>query len=272
MVRAALREDVGGDDITTRLTVDPDRRCRAVLLAKSDGVLSGVMPFWMVFDELGAEVDVERVMVDGAAFTKGDTITEFAGIAQRVLTGERTALNFLQHLSGIATLTARYVKAVAGLPVHITDTRKTTPLFRRLEKEAVVHGGGHNHRHALYDGILIKDNHIRAAGGVGEAVRRARSGAHHLMKIEVEVTTLAECDEALAAGAEAILLDNMDAATMRKAVARGKGRGVTFEASGGVNLETVRGIAETGVNVISIGALTHSAPAADVSLEIELLD
>jgi nicotinate-nucleotide pyrophosphorylase (carboxylating) len=272
MVRAALREDVGGDDITTRLTVDPDRRCRAVLLAKCDGVLSGVMPFWMVFDELGAEVDIERVMVDGAPFAKGDNVTEFTGIAQRVLTGERTALNFLQHLTGVATLTSRYVAAVAGLPVRITDTRKTTPLFRRMEKEAVAHGGGHNHRHALYDGILIKDNHIRAAGGVGEAVRRAKAGAHHLMKIEVEVTTLDECDEALAAGAEAILLDNMDSATMRKAVAKGANRGVTFEASGGVTLDTVRAIAETGVQVISVGALTHSAPAADVSLEIELLD
>ncbi len=272
MVRAALREDVGSEDITTRLTVDPDRRCRAILLAKSDGVLSGVMPFWMVFDELGADVDITKAMADGASYAAGDTITEFTGIAQPVLTGERTALNFLQHLSGIATLTSRFVKAVDGLPVRITDTRKTTPLFRRLEKEAVAHGGGHNHRHALYDGILIKDNHIRAAGGVGEAVRRAKSGAHHLMKVEVEVTTLAECDEALAAGADAILLDNMDLATMRKAVAKGAKGSMTFEASGGVNLGTVREIAQTGVNVISVGALTHSAPAADVSLEIEIVD
>jgi nicotinate-nucleotide pyrophosphorylase (carboxylating) len=260
MVCAALREDVGGDDITTRLTVDPDRRCRAMLLAKSDGVLSGVMPFWMVFDELGADVDIVQAMVDSAPYKTGESITEFTGIAQPVLTGERTALNFLQHLSGVATLTSRFVKAVEGLPVRITDTRKTTPLFRRLEKEAVVHGGGHNHRHALYDGILIKDNHIRASGGVGEAVRRARAGAHHLMKVEVEVTTLDECDEALEAGADAILLDNMDTAS------------VTFEASGGVNLDTVRKIAETGVHVISVGALTHSAPAANVSLEIELID
>jgi nicotinate-nucleotide pyrophosphorylase (carboxylating) len=274
MVRAALREDVGGDDITTRLTVDPDRRCNAVLLAKSDGVLSGVMPFWMVFDEVGAEVDIDitKAMVDGTSYARGDAITEFTGLARPVLTGERTALNFLQHLSGIATLTHRFVEAVAGLPVRITDTRKTTPLFRRLEKDAVRHGGGHNHRRALYDGILIKDNHILAAGGVTAAVERARAGAHHLMKIEVEVTTLDECDEALAAAADAILLDNMDPATMREAVKRGAGRGVTFEASGGVTLETVREIAETGVNVISVGALTHSAPAADVSLEFELQD
>jgi len=272
MVRAALREDVGGDDITTRLTVDPDRPCTAVLLAKSDGVLSGVMPFWMVFDELGAEVDIKKVMVDGASYKRGDTITEFTGLAQPVLTGERTALNFLQHLSGVATLTSQFAKSVEGLPVRITDTRKTTPLFRDLEKEAVRHGGGHNHRHALYDGILIKDNHIRAAGGVTQAVQRAKTGAHHLMKIEVEVTSLDECDEALAAGADAILLDNMDPKTMREAVKRGADRGVTFEASGGVTLSTVRAIAETGVNVISVGALTHSAPAADVSLEIDLSD
>ena len=272
MVRAALREDVGGDDVTTRLTVDPDRPCNAVLIAKSDGVLSGVMPFWMVFDELGADVDIKTVMVDGAPYKKGDTLTDFTGLAQPVLTGERTALNFLQHLSGVASLTNQFVNAVEGLPVRITDTRKTTPLFRALEKEAVRHGGGHNHRHALYDGILIKDNHIRAAGGVTQAVHRAKAGAHHLMKIEVEVTTLDECDESLAAGADAILLDNMDAKTMREAVKRGADRGVTFEASGGISLANVRAVAETGVHVISIGALTHSAPAADVSLEIELPD
>lgn len=272
MVRAALREDVGSEDITTRLTVEPDLRCRAIVLAKGGGVLSGVMPFWMVFDELRAEVDIVTPMVDGTEFVKGDVLSEFTGLAALVLTGERTALNFLQHLSGIATLTNRFVKAVAGLPVRITDTRKTLPLYRRLEKEAVRHGGGHNHRHALYDGILIKDNHIQAAGGVTKAVQRAKAGAHHLMKVEVEVTTLDECDEALAAGADAILLDNMDVQTMREAVQRGAGRGVTFEASGNVNLQTVRGIAETGVDVISIGALTHSAPAADLSLDITLSD
>jgi nicotinate-nucleotide pyrophosphorylase (carboxylating) len=271
MVTMALREDVGGDDITTRLTVDPDAHCRAEVLAKGDGVLSGVAPFWMVFNLLDAEIEVTQRMADGQRFSKGEVLASFTGRAQPILTGERTALNFLQHLSGVATLTSRFVEAVEGLPVRITDTRKTTPLFRRLEKDAVRHGGGHNHRYALYDGILIKDNHIQAAGGVTEAVRRAKAGAHHLMKIEVEVTTLDQCDEALAAGAEVILLDNLDPATTRQAVARGAGRGVTFEASGNVNLQTVRTIAETGVDLISVGALTHSAPAADVSLEVTLL-
>lgn len=272
MVLMALREDVGGDDITTRLTVEPDAQCRAELHAKCDGVLSGVAPFWMVFNLLDAEIEVTQRMNDGQSFTKGEILASFTGRAQPVLTGERTALNFLQHLSGVATLTNKFVQTIEGLPVHVTDTRKTTPLFRRLEKEAVRHGGGHNHRTALYDGILIKDNHIRAAGGITKAIERARAGAHHLMKIEVEVTSLDECDEALAARADVVLLDNMSQADMREAVARGRGRGVFFEASGNVSLDTVRAIAETGVDLISAGALTHSAPAADLSLEIELLD
>lgn len=272
MVLMALREDVGGDDITTRLTVDPGAQCRAEVHAKCDGVLSGVAPFWMVFNLLDAEIEVTQRMNDGQSFTKGEVLASFVGRAQPMLTGERTALNFLQHLSGVATLTSKFVQAVEGLPVQVTDTRKTTPLFRRLEKEAVRHGGGHNHRTALYDGILIKDNHIRAAGGISNAIERARAGAHHLMKIEVEVTSLDECDEALSARADVILLDNMAQADMREAVARGRGRGVIFEASGNVSLDTVRAIAETGVDLISAGALTHSAPAADLSLEIELLD
>lgn len=272
MVLMALREDVGGDDITTRLTADSEAQCRAGVHAKGDGMLSGVAPFWMVFNLLDAEIEVTQRMNDGQPFAKGEILASFTGRAQPILTGERTALNFLQHLSGVATLTSKFVKAVEGLPVQVTDTRKTTPLFRRLEKEAVRHGGGHNHRAALYDGILIKDNHIRAAGGITAAIERARAGAHHLMKIEVEVTSLAECDEALAARADVILLDNMDHAAMREAVARGRGRGVLFEASGNVTLESVRAVAETGVDLVSSGAITHSAPAADLSLEIELLD
>jgi len=272
MVLMALREDVGGDDITTRLTVEPGTQCRAEVHAKGDGVLSGVAPFWMVFNLLDAEIEVTKRMNDGQLFAKGEVLASFVGRAQPILTGERTALNFLQHLSGVATLTNKFVKVVEGLPVHITDTRKTTPLFRRLEKQAVRHGGGHNHRTALYDGILIKDNHIRAAGGITNAIERARAGAHHLMKIEVEVTSLDECDEALAARADVILLDNMDSTAMREAVARGRARGVLFEASGNITLDTVRAAAETGVNLISTGSITHSAPAADLSLEIELLD
>jgi nicotinate-nucleotide pyrophosphorylase (carboxylating) len=272
MVLMALREDVGGDDITTRLTVAPETQCRAEVHAKCDGVLSGVAPFWMVFNLLEADVEVQQRMSDGQRFAKGDILATFTGRAQPVLTGERTALNFLQRLSGVATLTNKFVKAVEGLPTRVIDTRKTTPLFRRLEKEAVRHGGGQNHRTALYDGILIKDNHIRAAGGITAAIERARAGAHHLMKIEVEVTSLVECDEAFAARADVILLDNMDYAAMREAVARGRGRGVLFEASGNVTLDTVRAVAETGADFVSSGSITHSAPAADLSLEIELLD
>lgn len=272
MVRQALREDVGAQDLTTALTVEPETRCKAVVLAKGAGALSGVMPFWMVFDRLNAEIDITEPMADGTPFIRDDVIAEFTGLAQPILTGERTALNFLQHLSGVASLTSQYVKAVEGLGVRITDTRKTTPLFRALEKDAVVHGGGHNHRQALYDGVLIKDNHIRAAGGITAAVERARRGVHHLMRIEVEVTTLEQCDEAVAAGADVVLLDNMDPETMRKAVAKGHERRVVFEASGNVTLGNVRDVAETGVDIISIGALTHSAPAADLSLEITLLD
>ncbi len=272
LVKQALREDVGSRDITTALTVEPDSACKGVVLAKGAGVLSGVMPFWMVFDQLNADIDITEPMADGSTFIRDDVIAEFTGLAQPILTGERTALNFLQHLSGVASLTNQYVKAVEGLDVRITDTRKTTPLFRALEKDAVVHGGGRNHRQALYDGVLIKDNHIRAAGGIAAAVEKAREGVHHLMRVEIEVTTLAQCEEAVRAGADVVLLDNMDSETMRAAVATGHEHGVVFEASGNVTLDNVRTVAETGVDLISVGALTHSAPAADLSLEITLLD
>jgi nicotinate-nucleotide pyrophosphorylase (carboxylating) len=272
MIRQALREDVGREDITTRLTVEPEARCAASVIAKSDGVLSGVMPFWMVFDDLRAEVDIDRHMTDGDVFSAGDVLATFTALAQPTLTGERTALNFLQHLSGVASATRRFVDAVGGIDVRITDTRKTTPLFRKLEKDAVVHGGGHNHRTALYDGILIKDNHIQACGGIATAVARARSGTHHLMRIEVEVTNLDECREALDAGADVIMLDNMELDAMREAIAMGRERrpGVLFEASGNVTLENVGDIAETGVDVISTGSITHSARAADISLDFTI--
>jgi nicotinate-nucleotide pyrophosphorylase (carboxylating) len=270
LVRAALREDVGPADITTELTVPADARCRATLLAKQDGVLSGIRPFRRVFGELRADLEDWSGRDDGDALAAGQSAVTFTGNTRAVLTGERTALNFVQRLSGIATLARAFVRAVDGLDVRILDTRKTTPGLRRLEKQAVAHGGARNHRHALYDGVLIKDNHIVAAGGVTAAIEKARAGVHHLMKIEVEVKSLDELGEALNARADVILLDNMDLDTMRQAVARGKGRGVLFEASGGVRLETVRAIAETGVNFISAGALTHSAPALDLSLELEL--
>ncbi|HNR34164.1 MAG TPA: carboxylating nicotinate-nucleotide diphosphorylase [Candidatus Hydrogenedentes bacterium] len=266
LVMEALEEDIGHEDITTNRTVPAHTRCRARLVAKQDGVLSGMGVFRLAFDCMKARIEDWQAVSDGARFTRGDELASFKGDARAVLTAERTALNFLQRLSGIATLTARYVAAVEDLNVRICDTRKTTPLMRRLEKEAVVHGGGSNHRFNLFNGILIKENHIRAAGGIGAAVYNASGGAHHLMKIEVEVSNLDEFDEAIRAGADAIMLDNMSLNDMREAVRRARDHHVVIEASGNASLENIRAIAETGVHIISVGALTHSAPAADLSL------
>lgn len=269
LVRKALAEDIGQEDVTSRCTVPCDARCRARLLAKQDGVLSGIEAFRMAFECMQAEIAAWEALTDASALVVGDVVATFEGATRAVLTAERTALNFLQHLSGVATLTAKYVAAVRGLDVRICDTRKTTPLLRRLEKAAVVHGGGTNHRHTLFDGVLIKENHIAAAGGIAQAVRAVREGVHHLMKIEVEVTSLDEFDEAVIAGAEVIMLDNMGLDLMREAVRRAQGTRIVLEASGNVRPDTIRAIAETGVHVISVGALTHSAPAVDLSMLIE---
>ena len=269
LVREALAEDVGQADVTTKSTIPEDLRCSVRLLAKQDGVLSGIEAFRSVFDVLKARVKQWQARNDGAHFSEGDVLAHFEADAAAVLAGERVALNFLQRLSGVATLTHRYVAAVEGLDVRICDTRKTTPLMRTLEKQAVMHGGGVNHRFALFDGVLIKENHVAAAGGVGEAVRRAIEGTHHLMKIGVEVTTIDELNEALAAGADSILLDNMSLDVLAEAVKLTESRKVTLEASGNVTLENVRAIAETGVHYISVGALTHSAPSVDLSLLLE---
>jgi nicotinate-nucleotide pyrophosphorylase (carboxylating) len=268
LIHAALREDIGPGDVTTSATVGTTARCRATVMAKQDGVLSGMDVFCRVFALLGENTAAWNVLNDGAPLTPGLEVASFAGATRAILTGERTALNLLQRLSGVATLTAKFVWAVAGLPVKIVDTRKTTPLLRALEKRAVVHGGGFNHRFGLYDGILIKENHVTAAGGIAPAIAAARAAKHHLLRIEVETQTLDEVREALDAKADAILLDNMDLKTMRKAVALGVGLPVEFEASGNVTLDRVRAIAETGVHYISSGALTHSAPAVDLSLLI----
>jgi len=268
LVRDALVEDIGQGDITTNATIPPNIRCKARLFAKEDGVLSGITIFRTVFEEAGAEIADWYSLEDGTHFTAGQDVALFSGVTRGVLQGERVALNFVQHLSGVATFTSRFVAEVQDLGVRICDTRKTTPLMRVLEKQAVVHGGGANHRFALFDGVLIKENHITAAGGVREAVTRAIKGTHHLMKVGVEVTSLEEFDEALTCGADAILLDNMNLVEMREAAERVKGHKVVLEASGNVSIERLRSIAETGVHVISIGALTHSAPAIDLSLEI----
>lgn len=268
-VSEALAEDIGQGDVTTKATIDEAARCHAWIIAKQDGILSGVRPFRMVFETLDADIEHWEALPDGAHFKKGSRLIEFSGRTRAILMGERVALNFLQRLSGVATLTGEYIKAVEGYSIKICDTRKTTPLMRKLQKEAVVHGGGSNHRYALFDGVLIKENHIVGAGGIRQAVARASEGTHHLMKIGVEVTTLEELDEAVEAGAEAVLLDNMDLDTMRQAVERLKGTKIIIEASGNVTLSRVRDIAETGVHLVSVGALTHSAHALDLSLVIK---
>ena len=269
LVLQALEEDVGHDDVTTRLTVSEDARCTARLVAKQDGVLSGIEVFRLVFELVEAELEHWESSKNGSRIASGDTVAAFSGSTRSVLTAERTALNFLQRLSGVATLTDAYVRALSGTHTRVCDTRKTTPGLRMLEKEAVSHGGGANHRHGLYDGILIKENHIEAAGGIAMAVERVATGAHHLMKVEVEVRSLDELQQALDARADAVLLDNMSIDDMERAVAMAKAAGVVSEASGNVTLDTIRPVAETGVDFISVGALTHSAPALDFSLLIE---
>lgn len=266
-IRRWLAEDLGHGDITTSLVVNPNARGTSEIVAREHGLLCGLPVARMVFEELDPALHLEPCVAEGATIEPGQTVARLAGRLGSILSGERLALNLLQRLSGVATATRAFVEAVEGTGVAILDTRKTTPGLRALEKYAVRVGGGRNHRFGLFDGILIKDNHIRAAGGVAEAVRRARARAPHSLAIEVEVTTLEELEEALAAGADWILLDNMDLETIREAVQRTTGR-AKLEASGGVTLERVRAIAETGVDAVSVGALTHSVRALDLSLEI----
>ena len=270
-VRSWLLEDVGTSDVTTQAIVSPDVRGQAEIVVREAGVLCGLPLVELVFREIDDELDCAALVREGASVAAGTVVARIAGRLASILTGERLVLNLLQRLSGIATTTRRFVEAIEGTGAVILDTRKTTPGLRALEKYAVRVGGGRNHRFGLFDGVLIKDNHIRAVGSVGEAVRRARERAPHPLAIEVEVTTLDELEEALAAGADWILLDNMDLETMREAVRRVAGR-AKLEASGGVTLERVRAIAETGVDAISVGALTHSAPALDISLEVVAVD
>jgi nicotinate-nucleotide pyrophosphorylase (carboxylating) len=266
-VYAALAEDVGEGDVTTEVTVDSDAVGTALLVLREPGVVCGLRAAETVFQALDSEILFEA-LVDEASFVGGDggDIARVTGSERAILTGERTALNFLGRLSGIATLTRRYVDAVEGTGVAILDTRKTTPGLRAIEKNAVLSGGGRNHRFGLDDGVLVKDNHLRAAGSVRAAVERLRAATD--LPVEVECDTLGQVEEAVAAGVDAILLDNMTLDKLRAAVALVDGR-VRLEASGGVTLETVRAIAETGVDEISVGALTHSARSLDVSLELQ---
>jgi nicotinate-nucleotide pyrophosphorylase (carboxylating) len=257
-----LAEDVGEGDLTSLAVVDEDATCAARILAKEAGVICGLPMAAEVFDRLGATL--EPLASDGDSVQPGP-VAHVDGPARSVLAGERLALNVLGRLSGIATLTRRYVDAVDGTGAVILDTRKTTPGLRALEKHAVACGGGRNHRLGLYDGILIKDNHLRVAGSLAAAVERSKEAG---VPVEVECDTLDQVREALAADADSILLDNMSVQELREAVELAGGR-VRLEASGGVTLETVRAIAETGVDFISVGALTHSAPSLDVSMEVE---
>ena len=268
----ALAEDIGGGDITSMLTVAAGRRAHGTLLAKAAGVISGLEVAGEVFRRVDPTIIFTPLVADGDAVAQMTPIATIEGPARSLLAGERVALNLLQRLSGVATLTACYVDAVRETKARIVDTRKTTPGLRALEKAAVRHGGGHNHRFGLTDGVLIKDNHVAAVGGadrVTRAVSLARQGAPHTLRIEIEVTTLDELTQALEAGADVVLLDNMEIADLRKAVALTDGRAL-LEASGGVTLESVAGIAATGVDLISVGALTHSAPALDDSLDLDL--
>jgi nicotinate-nucleotide pyrophosphorylase (carboxylating) len=266
LVARALAEDVGDGDVTTAATVPADARARAVITQKAPGVMYGLEVAEQVFWKLDPKAVFERLAPEGE-WREGGAVLAVVGRARALLTAERTALNFLGRLSGVATLTARYVQAIEGTGARILDTRKTMPGLRALEKAAVAAGGGTNHRAGLYDAILIKENHIAAAGGVGAAVHAAREHAPGLL-LEVECRTLDEVDEALVAGAPRILLDNMTPSQLTAAVQHVGGR-AELEASGGVTLETVREIAATGVQFVSVGALTHSPPALDLSLLLE---
>jgi nicotinate-nucleotide pyrophosphorylase (carboxylating) len=267
LVRRALEEDVGGADLTTGAVVPADARATARIEQKAQGVLAGMGVAGLVFAEVDPELRFRASASEGE-WRESGPVAEIEGSARSILTAERVALNFLGRLSGIATLTARYVRAVEGTGVRILDTRKTTPGLRALEKEAVRLGGGTNHRAGLHDAILVKENHSALAGGVGEAARRALAAAPEGVAVEVECATLVEVGEALAAGVQRILLDNMPPPLLREAVELVAGR-AELEASGGVTLENVRAIAETGVDFVSVGALTHSAPALDLSLTVE---
>ncbi len=272
IIDRVLAEDLGGGDITTEALISSDQQGIASIVAKEQGILAGIDVAKTVFRRVDPELKVAVLLEDGAKVDSGSIITKVEGKVASILKAERVALNFLQRLSGIASETNRYVEAVKGLPVQITDTRKTTPGLRLLEKYAVRVGGGENHRMNLGDGILIKDNHLAALRSLGlnlkEIIARARQNASQRLKIEVEAKTVREATEAAEAGADIVMLDNMSLEDMHQAIKLIQGRAL-IEASGGVTLDKVRAIAETGVDFISVGALTHSARALDISLKLE---
>ena len=270
LIDLAFEEDIGIGDITTEATVPSTQKGVGTLLAKSGGIVAGLPVAERVFEKLDTALSFRALVNDGDAVKAGTPIAEVQGSAKTILTGERTALNFLQRLSGIATLTAQFVAAAADYDTKIVDTRKTAAGWRAVQKYAVRVGGGYNHRFGLYDGVLIKDNHIVAAGGIENAVQRAREVVPHTAKIEIEIETLDQVDEALEAGADILLLDNMPPATM-KGIVQEVGDLAVTEASGGITLDKVKTVAATGVNLISVGALTHSAMPMDISLTLTLV-
>ncbi|WP_339847910.1 carboxylating nicotinate-nucleotide diphosphorylase [Paenibacillus sp. FSL W7-1088] len=265
-----LREDVGAGDVTTSVTIPAGNQSKAVIHAKDNGIIAGITVAELVFQVVDSGLVFTAMVKDGDAVTRGTILAEVEGSTHSLLTGERLALNLLQRMSGIATRTRTYVDALEGLSTRLVDTRKTTPGHRLLEKYAVRVGGGANHRFGLYDAVMIKDNHIKGAGGITEAVQRARAVIPHTMTIEVETENLEQVREALQAGADIIMLDNMHPDRMREAVAliREQAPHVKVEASGNVSLNTIRGIAESGVDVISVGRLTYSFESLDISLDL----
>ena len=271
VVRRALAEDLGGGDVTTQATVDERAQGRALITQKAPGAIFGLAAAQAVFQQLDPDAEAQALVDEGVWREDGGPVMSVVGRARALLSGERTALNFLAHLSGVATLAALAAREVQGTTARVLDTRKTTPGLRALEKAAVAAGGASNHRAGLYDAILIKENHIAAAGGIAQAVARARDAAPELAgTLEVEVRNPQEIEQALAAGAPRLLLDNMDEEQLRAAVAEVAGR-AQLEASGGVTLQTLRARAQTGVEWVSMGALTHSAPALDLSLSLEIV-
>ena len=275
LIDLALAEDIGTGDITSLATIPADRTATAIMLAKDTGVLSGIDVAAEVFRTVDPDLEFTALKQNGDELNNRDHIAEIKGNARTILTAERTALNLVQRLSGVATITAEYAAAIAGTNTKIVDTRKTTPGMRLLQKRAVIHGGGSNHRFGLADGVLIKDNHLAAIGGpnrIADAVAAARKTAPHTLKIEIEVTSLDELSQALDAGADIIMLDNMETGTIAEAVAMRNAHvnHAMLEASGGITIERLPELAATGVDLISAGALTHSAPSLDISLDIEL--
>ena len=268
LIELAIAEDVGSGDITTEATISDAQIARGTIVAQTSGIIAGLPIADRVFQKIDPSLEFQTFVNDGQSVEGMTPVANVSGAASSILTTERIVLNFLQRLSGTATLTAQFVAVAAGFPVKIIDTRKTTAGWRTIQKYAVRVGGGYNHRFGLYDGVLIKDNHIIAAGGIAQAVERARSIAPHTSKIEIEVETLNQVEEALQAKADILLFDNMPVGLMEAAVARVAGRAIT-EASGGITLDKVEAVATTGVDLISVGALTHSAIPLDISLDLE---